>query len=154
MSLRSTRPALLTVILLSLGLLIAACTPAEGEPVGPAAPERPTAGDDPAPGPPEMGNGALEVLPVEGIQNPRPHAWERIEVAPDGRSLTVYYFGGTDECYGLDRVDVEQDADGRPSVTVYEGELPDLPPETACVEVALLKATPVDLEQPLIAPAQ
>lgn len=154
MNLRSTRAALPTVILLSFGLLLAACTAAEGDPASPATPERPAAGDDPAPGPAEMGNGALEARPVEGIQDSRPHAWERIEVAADGRSLTVYYFGGTEECYGLDRVDVEQDANGRTSVTVYEGELPNLPADTACVDIALLKAAAVELDQPIIDPPQ
>ncbi|MGZ8726512.1 MAG: hypothetical protein ACXWW1_08620 [Aeromicrobium sp.] len=118
-------------------------------------------GDDPITGPPideppldpTFPGGATPVEPQPGIVDSLPHAWDRIDVASDGRTITVYYWGGVEACYGLDRVDVSRDDDGLLQVTVFEGRRGDLPPDTACIEIAVLKSVTITLDQPIIAPS-
>ncbi len=113
------------------------------------APEEPIVSDpDTDPGASPSGDGALQVQPVPGVVDSRPHAIDRISVAADGRTVTVYWWGGVDSCYGLDEVRVERDADGAPIITVLEGTLPNLG-DVACIEIALLKSTTITLEEPL-----
>ncbi len=114
---------------------------------GSAGPEEPSVGE-PAPQGPPPGDGALHVEPVPGIVDSRPHAIDGISVAADGRSVTVYWWGGVDSCYGLDEVRVDRDAGGPPTITVLEGTLPDLG-EVACIDIALLKSTTITLDEPI-----
>ncbi len=114
---------------------------------GAAGPDEPIAGT-PAPADPPAADEALHVKPVPGIVDSRPHAIDRISVAADGRTVTVYWWGGVDSCYGLDEVLVERDADGMPVITVLEGTLPGLG-DVVCIEIALLKATTITLDEPL-----
>ncbi|HUG48810.1 MAG TPA: hypothetical protein VMP67_10420 [Candidatus Limnocylindria bacterium] len=100
-----------------------------------------------------MGDGALAVEPEPGIVDPRPHVWDRISIAPDGRTITVYYWGGVQDCYGLAAVDAQRDADGRLQITVFEGWRGNLGPDVACIEIALLKSVTLTLDEPLVAPA-
>ena len=97
--------------------------------------------------------GAQPVEPEPGIIDAIPHAWDHIDVAADGRTLTVYYWGGVLPCYGLDRVDVSRDADGRLQVTVWEGQRVDQPFDMVCIDIALLKAVTVVLDEPIVAPS-
>lgn len=118
-----------------------------------------TGGDDPITSPPidlplvPTEPGATPVEPVPGVVDATPHAWDHIDVAADGRTITVYYWGGVDSCYGLDRVDVTVDDDGLLHVTVFEGRLGNLGDDVACIEIAMLKAVTITLDQPIIAPA-
>ncbi len=162
-------------ILVAMPLTTVACTSATASPSQPPAvdsgsplPEQPggsgdsagNIGDPSAPigaQPPEdpgQGDGALHVQPAPGIVDALPHAWDRITIAADGRTITVYYWGGVEDCYGLAGVDVQLDADGRPVIQVLEGRRGNLPPDTACIEIALLKAVTVELEEPIVAPLQ
>lgn len=135
----------LLITVLALAALGAACAPVP-------------AGDDPIVGPPIVGgpvepdDGVLHVVPEPGIVNPVPHAWQRIEIAPDGRTITIYYWGGVQDCYGLAGVDVQYKA-GLLMVRVFEGQRANLGPDVACIEIAVAKAVTVELEQPLVAPA-
>ncbi len=121
-----------------------------------------TGGDEPVVGPPvdeppidlPLPVGATPVEPQPGIVDAFPHAWNHIDVAADGKTITVYYWGGVDSCYGLDRVDVSFDDDGVLHVTVFEGRLGDLPADTACIEIAMLKSVTITLDQPIIAPSE
>jgi hypothetical protein len=127
-----------------------------GQPVGPGDPDQPI-GVVPGPGdgdpdPDGDGDGALRVEPEPGIINARPHAWDHITVAPDGRTLTVYYWGGVEACYGLAAVTAERDADGVLHVTVLEGQRGNLGNDVACIEIALLKAVTITLDAPIVAP--
>ncbi|HYI22663.1 MAG TPA: hypothetical protein VEX62_08515 [Candidatus Limnocylindrales bacterium] len=97
--------------------------------------------------------GATPVEPVPGVVDAIPHAWDHIDVAADGRTITVYYWGGVDSCYGLDRVDTTF-KDGVLNVTVFEGRLGNLPADTACIEIAVLKSVTLTLDQPVIAPSE
>lgn len=114
---------------------------------GAAGPDEPITGA-PAPAHPPSGDGALHVEPVPGVVDSLPHAIDRVSVAADGRTATVYWWGGVDSCYGLDEVRVERDADGMPVITVLEGTLPGLG-DVACIEIALSKATTITLDEPL-----
>ncbi len=114
---------------------------------GAAGPDEPITGA-PAPADPPSGDGALHVEPVPGVVDSLPHAIDRISVAANGRTATVYWWGGVDSCYGLDEVRVERDADGMPVITVLEGTLPGLG-DVACIEIALAKATTITLDEPL-----
>jgi hypothetical protein len=116
-------------------------------------PDQPVGGV-PAPGDPQIPpDGALQVQPEPGIVNAIPHAWDRITIAPDGRTITVYFWGGVQDCYGLASVQVERDANGLLQVTVMEGQRGNLAPNTACDEIALLKAVTVALDDAIFAPA-
>ncbi len=134
------------VLLLAVVLgLAAACGRLAGP--GTGGPGEPTSTDLP----PVSRTDAPLATPVEphpGTVDPLPHAWERIEVGEDDRTLTVLYVGGTQDCYQLDRVEVRE----RPAtvtVTVYEGLRPDLPPDAACIEIGVYKAATVVLTEPL-----
>lgn len=116
-------------------------------------PDQPIGGV-PAPGDPQdPSTGALQVQPEPGIVNAIPHAWDHINVAPDGRTITVYYWGGVQDCYGLASVGVERDANGLLQVTVMEGQRGNLGPDMACIEIALLKSVTVALDDAIFAPA-
>lgn len=115
---------------------------------GGARPDDPVVGDPDPNAPPPDGDGALHIEPVPGVVDSRPHAIDRISVAADGRTVTIYWWGGVESCYGLDEVRVERDADGTHTFTVLEGTLPDLG-DVACIEIALSKATTITLDEPL-----
>jgi hypothetical protein len=74
----------------------------------------------------------------------RATAWEKAEVLNE-RTLLVQFWGGVEECYGLDRVEVDYGT-GSVSVTLYEGRVPSA---EVCIEIALLKAVRISLEEPL-----
>jgi hypothetical protein len=91
------------------------------------------------------------VEPEDGLVDLRPVTWERIEVSPDGMTLTVAWYGGVDTCYGLADVEVERRADGTLAIGLWEGSRPDAVGK-ACIEIAVLKQTQVQLDTPLIIP--
>lgn len=90
---------------------------------------------------PVPGDGAAHVTPVAGVKDPRPAAIDRISVAADGRTITVYWYGGVDTCYALSSATAARDVNGRLLVTLMEGTRPGLPANTACIDLAQLKAT-------------
>jgi hypothetical protein len=92
---------------------------------------------------------ATNVTPTTHVRDPRPMPIDHLSVAADGRTVTVYWFGGVDTCYALASVDVTTGADGAPVITVYEGTRAELPPDTMCIEIAVLKSTVIVLDQPL-----
>jgi hypothetical protein len=92
-------------------------------------------------------DGATVAVPNPDLLNPQPVGWDHIVVAPDGRSLTVYYWSGVPECYGLQRVDVTP-ADGGVDVQLYVGTVP--PGDQVCIELAQLYKVEVQLEAPVI----
>lgn len=86
--------------------------------------------------------------PTPGLLDPQPTPWERIEIGPDGRTLRVVFWNGVAECYGLERVDVEQ-VDGVLKVTVWTGTRPEAV-DMACIAIAELYHTVVVLDEPLV----
>jgi hypothetical protein len=74
----------------------------------------------------------------------RPIPWDKVEVL-DERTIEVRFWSGVEECYGVDRVDVEYSAN-EVAVTVYQGRVPTA---EACIEIAVLTAVRVSLDEPL-----
>ncbi len=152
----SPRLAALTVVTVAL-FAITACgagaaatggtTPPSGSVGQTPAPDDATSGG-PGPGDP-AGSGAIKVKPEPGIRDARPHAWDHVDVAGDGKTLTVYYWGGVEDCYGLSEVKVGRDRDGALSITLLEGTRAAAVGK-ACIEIAVLKAVAVTLDEPLI----
>jgi hypothetical protein len=128
-------------------LLIAACAgrgedrrSASGQPD----PESPVTGTVPSMAPPGPKETPLVVTPRPGLVDVRPRPWDKVE-ALDERTIEVRFWSGVEECYGVDRVDVEYRAT-EVAVTVYEGRVPTA--ET-CIEIAVLKAMRVKLDEPI-----
>ena len=72
--------------------------------------------------------------------------WDHIAVAPDGRTLTVYFWGGAEDCYGLAGVTV--DVSGAvPTITIQTGTRPGV---EVCVAIAQMYSTEVVLDAPVI----
>ena len=91
-------------------------------------------------------DGATLAVPQDGLTNIRVQGWDHIDVAPDGRTLTVYYWSGVDTCYGLADVLVS-DADGVVTIELQVGTIPGV---EVCIEMAQLYKTIVTLEAPVL----
>ena len=98
----------------------------------------------PSPSSPAPEPTPLLVTPRPGLVDVRPNPYEKVVVL-DERTLEVRFWGGVEECYGVDRVDVEYGAK-EVTVTVYQGRVPTA---EACIEIAVLTAVRVKLEEPL-----
>ncbi len=97
---------------------------------------------------PDPTEGAIPAVPDPRIVDARPRPWERIEVAPDGRTLTVYFRNGDAACYGLKDVEVAV-VDGVTTVIVMTGMTPEAR-SISCVEVLFLYKTLVVLDAPIL----
>jgi len=97
---------------------------------------------DPAPGGPGAGQPIL-VRPVPGRADPHPASPIALEASVDGRNVLVKitWYGGVEPCSVLDSVKVERTG-ADIAVTPFEGSSQ---ANVACVDIALLKATIVDL---------
>lgn len=63
----------------------------------------------------------------------------------DQSTLELQFYGGVEECYGLDHVDVTY-GNQAITVTLYEGRVPGA---GVCIEMAVLKSTRATLDEPL-----
>lgn len=86
----------------------------------------------------------LLVTPRPGLVDVRPNPFEKVVVL-DERTLEVRFWGGVEECYGVDRVDVEY-GETEVTVTVYQGRVPTA---EVCIEIAVQTAVRVKLDEPL-----
>lgn len=140
------------IVLFALGLALSACAygPGMGGTSSPN-PESPVShdGESPGTGP---GEGAVREQPDPSIVQAHPTGIEHFAIGPDGRTVIVYYWGGNQACFGLQRVEVALLADGTPSVTVWEGTHPDAV-DMVCTMEALLKSTVVTLDGAVITDA-
>lgn len=93
---------------------------------------------------PNPGPTILEVEPREGLVDVVPHIFDNAEPL-DAKTIRVEFYGGVEECEGLDHVDVEETSK-TVTITLHTGRLPEA---EVCIEIALLKATTVELESPL-----
>lgn len=126
--------------LLAALLILGACA----ERAGPVAPPDDPVVSTPVSPTPIPGPTFQEVEPRDGLVDVRPHIWDRAE--PTGpRTVRVEFYGGIEECEGLARVKV-QETDETVTITLYTGRVPTA--ET-CIEIAVLKATTVELDSPL-----
>jgi hypothetical protein len=146
-----------TVLLLfAAALVLAACGSAEevdspgvrpggapsSDPDAPVTSSPLPPGDDTVPSPePSI------ATPQPGQVDVRPIGWEAAEPGMDDSSLTIYYWSGVEPCYVLDHVDVEYSAK-EITVTLFEGRSP-IDEDTACIEIAVYKATVVQLDEPI-----
>lgn len=91
-------------------------------------------------------DGATPAMPEDGLTDIVETPWDHITVAPDGRSLTVYYWSGADACYGL--AGVEVDVTGAiPVISLQTGTRPGV---EVCIAIAQLYRTPVVLDDPIV----
>jgi hypothetical protein len=92
---------------------------------------------DPAAGQPKL------VVPKPGQLDPHPVAPTAIQASVDGRHVLVKvtYYGGVEPCSILDSVKVERSGSDI-AITAIEGRGPG---DVMCIEIAVLKATIVDL---------
>ena len=68
-------------------------------------------------------------------------------VVLDGTKLEVRFYSGVEDCYGVERVDVEE-SDAEVTVSVFTGSRPEAR-DLACIEIAELVAVVVTLDAPL-----
>ncbi len=115
---------------------------------GPSGPEEPVS-TTPDPGGDVAGGSERpqQVRPRPGMDNLRPVAWDKARPSADGDLLLVTYWSGVEPCNVLDHVDVRFH-ENTIEVTLYEGNDP-AEPDTACIEIALLKAVKVRLDEPV-----
>ena len=91
---------------------------------------------------------ALREVPDPTIIDARPTAVDHYVIGPDGRTVVAYYWGGNQGCFGLHSATVER-RNGVPTITINEGTRP-AAVGMACTMEALLKATVVTLDAPIL----
>jgi hypothetical protein len=143
-------------LLLAVGVLVAGCA-VQPFTAGDASPS-PSSSPDPegpvgtAPAsivPDPAGTDALRETPNPAVVDPHPTAVDRFAIGPDGRTVVVFYWGGSQACFGLQRVDVANDSSGPTTITVFEGTLPEVV-GMACDMIAVLKSAVVTLDAAIV----
>lgn len=143
----SSQQRRITRILAALLVLLVSAAPAAAQDISPSAslgPDTPVSSGPVEPG--VEGDGAMLAEPQDGLTDIRTQGWDHIDVAADGRTLTVYYWNGVDTCYGLAGVIVGE-ADGVVTIELKVGTQPGV---EACIEIAQLYKTIVVLDAPVI----
>ncbi len=134
------RRALWSVLI--AGVLLS-CAPERASPGSPLDPESPVT-SAPGQNPSSPRGGPLFVQPRRGLVDVRPHQFQRVRVGGP-RTLIIRFYGGVEACEGLHRVQTEYEPK-RIVVTLFVGRIPTA---EACIEVAVLKATRVELGEPV-----
>jgi hypothetical protein len=90
------------------------------------------------------GKGKAELRkPDPDVVNPYPVDWDK--ATGKGRKITLFYYSGVKECYGLHHVEVKE-TDRKVTVTIFDGNDPDA---EMCIELAQRVRTIVKLDRPL-----
>jgi hypothetical protein len=93
------------------------------------------------------GGGKARVVDPQPISGTAlPSHWEEARIIDDD-TIKLFFWSGVEPCHVLDRVDVDYGAK-RVGITIYQGtglNAADKP----CIELAVLKAVKLDLEEPL-----
>ena len=92
--------------------------------------------------------GATPIEPDDSLTSPTPAAFDHVTVSADGRTLTVYFWMGVQECNGLHSVEVAPTETGI-ALRILTG-IPEDAISRICIQLAQLYSTVVTLEQPLI----
>jgi hypothetical protein len=153
---RRSTPLVLLVLATALSLVSVApvvaqddatSTPDPGLTIDPGIPGEPGGGPtEPGEEPLPAEDGATAVVPEDGLHDIIDTPWDHITVAPDGRTLTVYFWSGAQDCYGLAGVTVDE-TDAVPSITLQTGTRPGV---EVCVAIAQLYSTDVVLDAPIV----
>jgi hypothetical protein len=106
-----------------------------------------TSSPDPSAGPP-LGDQSRREKPRPDVVDERGVAVDHFRIGPDGRTLVIYWWGGTPSCFALKEVILDVQ-DGTPIVSVLEGTLPEAVGK-ACTMEAVLKSTVVVLDDPIL----
>ncbi len=139
-------PVALAVALSSLVLIAAAVAAQSPAPRSSTGPDTPVSSSPMTPGQPDTGSGATIAVPQDGLSDIHRAFWEHVDVAANGQQLTVYYWSGVDTCYGLASVDAQW-VHGTLDIRLWTGTLPGV---GACIDMAQLYKTVVQLDQQLI----
>jgi hypothetical protein len=115
-----------------------------GDAAGACPIDDPDCGDNPATGP-DLGEEAVMVTPRAGLVDVAPTPWEQVTFNDDQTVATVYWWGGNDECFGLDRVEVDLESDAV-TITVFTGTEPG---DVVCTMQLVAKGAEVDMGEPL-----
>lgn len=92
-------------------------------------------------------DGAAEVIrPGSVLLEPAMQAWERVQVGPDGESLWVWFSGGVEPCFGLERVAYDE-IDGLPTLSLVAGQTDSL---AMCIAIVVQHRTPVAVPDPIL----
>ena len=89
--------------------------------------------------------GAQRVEPTPGMSDLYPHAFDKLVVGDDGKTLAIFFWSGVEPCYVLDHVDVDY-GPGAITVTLFEGHDASAG-DVACIDIALLKKVVVQLDE-------
>jgi hypothetical protein len=140
-----------------VGVLLTACSYQPfvgGDPSIPPSgnPESPVGHEPQSPGPEPGGDPAVRETPNPDVVDPYNPGLDHYTIGPDGRTVVVYYWGGSQACFGLQQVEVGSDPDGVPVITVHEGTLPEAVGQ-ACDMMAVLKSTVVTLDAAILTDA-
>lgn len=96
--------------------------------------------------------GAERVSPVDGVTDARLHAVSGFVLSADGLTLSAFYVGGVDECYGLASATATSDgAAGPVTVRIREGWI--AADGVACDDIGVPKVVQLRLDAPLIVAA-
>jgi hypothetical protein len=87
----------------------------------------------------------MTLRPRDGLRNVLPLAWDRADVADDGRHVDVWFMGGIESCWGLDRADATT-GPGTLTISLQGGEIPQ---DAACPELGLTYVTRIVLDDPV-----
>lgn len=88
--------------------------------------------------------GPRRVEPADGLVNVMPSVFEKAR-AIDEDTIEVFFYGGVEECYGLDRVEVDY-GPRQVVVALFTGSRVNV---GACIEIAEHQVTAVELDEPL-----
>jgi len=93
--------------------------------------------------------GSQQVSPMSGVRDARTHAVSGYMLSANGRTLSIHYVGGRDECYGLASATARGETpDGPLMVTVREGWI--AADGVACDDLGVPKYVNVKLDEPLL----
>src|SRR5262245_56173649 len=99
----SPRPALLLATVASAAIVLGSGAAAQDPSPSPAASGAVLPGEPQAP----FDDGATAAVADPTLVNPRRIRWDAVLVAPDGRTMTVYFLNGDPSCAGLAGIDVQ-----------------------------------------------
>lgn len=126
----------------TIGLVLVGCGTRAADPSGPG-PNSPVTSSPVSPGPvPSPTPRLLE--PEPGLVDVMVQPWDSSEVIGPG-TVQVTFYGGVEECYGLDRVEVRE-GPRRVVISVFMGRKPHA---EVCIEIAELQSARVTLDEPV-----